>query len=236
MEVMTDAEKKQRAELFLEKIAAKLPVKSTSESTVIGLFEGIVESLGKNPVRTAILADLDYFYGVFEVALTKKLEETQHSQSSSSVHKRDDVVLKKIANESFPAIKARMLLGTVDVNFVNSKIVEDESSDETPNEKKELRILIAVQCAQLSAPQIALSLLNSVTVIQPSVDSGNLSKALISRYRQLYFPLFSIRMPFSALSLLNDSQVPVLLQSTRRSYSCISFCIQNFPLCLFLYF
>lgn len=179
MEAMTDAEKKQKAELFLEKIAAKLPVQSTSESTVIGIFEGIVESLGKNTVRTAILADLDYFYGVFEVALTKKLEETQ--QSSSAVQKSYDSSLKRIVNDSFPAVKARMLLGTVDVNFVNSKIVEDESSVETPNDRKELRILIAVQCAQLTASQIALSILNSVSVIKPSVDSGNLSKAILSR-------------------------------------------------------
>lgn len=196
----------QQAELFIQKIAAKLPVQSTSESTVIGLYEGIVESLSKSTIRKTILADLDYYYGVFEVAIKKQLEETQTTQSSSTAYNNNDIELKKIANENFPVTKSRILLGAVDVNFVNSKVLIDDSG-EKDDVNSELHILISVQCAQLTASQIALALLNNVPVVRPSSNAENLSKALISRY----FPAGAVFL-LSASASASSSIIVVILR------------------------
>lgn len=170
----------QKAVLFLQKIASKLPSQSVSESTVIGLFENVVESLSKGGIRNAILADLDNFYGIFEVALKKKLEDNQNAKSTVTVLRKDKLELKRIAGENFPVTKARMLLGTVDINFLSSGILKSSDTDTVGD--SELHILIAVQCAHLNAAQISLMLLNSVRAVKPSSSSENLSRALLTRY------------------------------------------------------
>ena len=170
----------QKAVLFLQKIASKLPSQSVSESTVIGLFENVVESLSKGGIRNAILADLDNFYGIFEVALKKKLEDNQNAKSTITVLRKDKLELKRIAGENFPVTKARMLLGIVDINFLSSGILKSSDTDTVGD--SELHILIAVQCAHLNAAQISLMLLNSVRAVKPSSSSENLSRALLTRY------------------------------------------------------
>ena len=170
----------QKAVLFLQKIASKLPSQSVSESTVIGLFENVVESLSKGGIRNAILADLDNFYGIFEVALKKKLEDNQNAKSTVTVLRKDKLELKRIAGENFPVTKARMLLGIVDINFLSSGILKSSDTDTVGD--SELHILIAVQCAHLNAAQISLMLLNSVRAVKPSSSSENLSRALLTRY------------------------------------------------------
>ena len=171
---------KQKAVLFLQKIASKLPSQSVSESTIIGLFENVVESLSKGSIRSTILADLDNYYGVFDAALKKKQEDSQTASSTVAASEINRTELKRIAAENFPVTKARMLLGTVDINFLSSGILRSSDTDTADN--SELHILIAVQCAQLNAPQITLMLLNSIQAVKPSLSSENLSRALLTRY------------------------------------------------------
>lgn len=176
-----DFQQKQ-AETFLQKIASKLPVQSTSESTIIGLFEGIVESLEKNVIKTTILKNLDYFYGIFELAIKRQLEIlAENSQTSSTVRKISKSGLKEIANSQFPILEARILLGSIDENFAHYSSSGVESITEKNRDQTILNILIAVQCSQLSASQMAAILLNSMNVVGPSRSSDELSKAFLAR-------------------------------------------------------
>ena len=182
MEATSDDAKRVQVELFLHKIVSKLPVQSTSESTVIAVFEGLIESMGKSEIRKTILANLDYYFGVFDVALKEHASEIEATQLSSSLNAVDGKELSKIASSSFPILKARMLLGKIDKSFLTSIVAKTDSNSEDSPDTAELNILIAVQCAKLTASQIVLTLLNTVPVIKVSNASQNLSKALLTRY------------------------------------------------------
>ena len=181
MAATEDVQQKQ-AEIFLQKIASKLPVQSTSESTIIGLFEGIVESLEKNVIKATILASLDYFYGIFEIAVKKQLEtQVENSLISSTARKIGKSGLKEIANAHFPILTARILLGTIDENIVHYSSSGTESTIEKSRDQTILNILIAVQYNKLSASQMAAILLNTMNVAGPSRSSEQLSKAFLTR-------------------------------------------------------
>lgn len=187
MEATSDDAKRVQVELFLHKIVSKLPVQSTSESTVIAVFEGLIESIGKSEIRKTILANLDYYFGVFDVALKEHTSVIEATQLSSSLNAVDQKELSKIASSSFPILKARMLLGKIDKSFLTSIVAKTDSNNEDSPDTAELNILIAVQCAKLTASQIVLTLLNTVPVIKVSNASQNLSKALLTRYYSCFF-------------------------------------------------
>jgi hypothetical protein len=182
MDAITEDAKREQVELFLRKIVSKLPVQSTSESTVTAVFEGLIESIGKSEIRKTILANLDYYFGVFDAAFKEHSLEIEATKLSSSTTIIDEKELAKIANRNFPILKARMLLGKIDQSFLTSIVAKTESNNEDSPDTAELNILIAVQCAKLTASQIVLTLLNTVPVIKPSTASQNLSKALLTRY------------------------------------------------------
>lgn len=181
MEAITEDAKREQVELFLHKIVSKLPVQSTSESTVIAVFEGLIESIGKSDIRKIILANLDYYFEVFDAAFKEHSLEIEATKLSSSTTIIDEKELAKIANRNFSILKARMLLGKIDQSFLTSIVAKTESNNEDSPDTAELNILIAVQCAKLTASQIVLTLLNTVPVIKPSTASQNLSKALLTR-------------------------------------------------------
>lgn len=216
MDASTEDAKREQVELFLRKIVSKLPVQSTSESTVIAVFEGLIESIGKSEIRKTILANLDYYFGVFDAAFKKHSLEIEATKLSSSTTIIDDKELAKIANRNFPILKARMLLGKIDQSFLTSIVAKTESNNEDSPDTAELNILIAVQCAKLSASQIVLTLLNAVPVIKPSAASQNLSKALLTRY--FMFSFFFL-----------DSTHPRLYASMNHNYSVIDFTFISLP-------
>lgn len=199
MATTSDNARQEQAVLFLQKIASKLPVQSTSESTIIGLFEGIVESIEKSTVKTTILANLDFFFGTFEVAIKKQIEKIQ---ASSPARKGSKSGLLKIAKAQFPISKARVLLGSIDANFIqydhfenknnnenkekNEKNDVNEDKDEIIQSNKVLNILISIQCNQYSASQMVAILLKAENVPQNVLQycsaSDSLSKAFLTRY------------------------------------------------------
>ena len=207
MDAITEEAKREQVELFLRKIVSKLPVQSTSESTVIAVFEGLIESIGKSEIRKTVLANLDYYYGVFDAAFKEHSLEIEATKLSSSTTIIDEKELAKIANRNFPILKARMLLGKIDQSFLTSIVAKTESNNEDSPDTAELNILIAVQCAKLTASQIVLTLLNTVPVIKPSAASQNLSKALLTRYFMFSTFLLASTHPRLFASILDNHPV-----------------------------
>jgi hypothetical protein len=173
--------KREKAETFLQKIALKLPLHSISESTIIDLFNGIIESLDKSSIRTTILADLDSYYNVFEIELKKQ----QTSINDTTLHKKKSQS-KGPANTVFPVTSARILLGKIDENFVsyNSSLKFEENNDNILHDKNAyLNLLITLQCGDLSVLQLSKLLLRSgsLSVAEGGSSGSDLSKALLSR-------------------------------------------------------
>lgn len=180
----TEDGKREKAEIFLQKIASKLPIQSTSESTIIDLFNDIIESLDKSSIRTTILADLDSYYNVFELELKK--QKTSVNEASQSLQNKKSE-LKGHANTSFPVKSARILLGKIDENFVSynsSQKFSEEKKDNILHDKNiYLNLLITIQCGDLNVLQLSKLLLRSRStgIIEGGSSGSDLSKALLSR-------------------------------------------------------
>lgn len=173
--------KHERAENFLKKIASKLPIKSTTESTIIDLFEGILESLDKSSIRTTILADLDSYFNVFEIEVKK--HESSANETPQLLHGKSEV--KKSANKRFPVTSARILLGTIDENFVsyNSSLkFSDRKKDNVLHDSNVLvNLLITLQCGDLNVLQLSKLLLRSISIVEGGSSGCDLSNSFLSR-------------------------------------------------------
>jgi hypothetical protein len=146
-----------KAEKFLKRLASKLPQNYKAEGAV-DVFQSLIDSLEKGPVKKTILDDLEHFYTVFQTAL----EDVTGTGATTSLPASTTV--SDAVPSSFPLVKARILLGPIDDNFpqVDWNGNYDACLDDN---SVTLKMLLAVQChtGPFDAMRIAKLLVRSGT-------------------------------------------------------------------------